>query len=95
MRWRAVPPQPILPAGQEVLLSVAGPEPGTVMPNVVGRHRADAIARLQALGATISIIELEDPRPDPNIDIGSGGVWAQAPGPDEPYSSTVTIWVMP
>jgi penicillin-binding protein 1A len=84
-----------LAAGQEVLLSVAGPEPGTVMPDMIGRHRADAFERLEALGAGVTIIELMDPSPDPTIDIGPGGVWAQVPGPGEAYEGAVTIWVMP
>jgi penicillin-binding protein 1A len=85
----------VLPAGQEVTLSIAGPEPGTVMPSVVGRHRADAVARLETLGAIVTVIELEDPQPDPDIDIGPAGVWAQLPSPGEAFDSDVTIWVIP
>jgi len=82
-----------LVAGDEVRLFVAGPEPGTVLPDVVGRRRADARKRLEAVGASVTVVTLEDPTPDP--DIGSFQVWAQLPAPGEPVTGQVTIWVTP
>lgn len=82
-------------AGLEVGLVVAGPEPGTGMPEVIGLYGADARERLASLGAVVTMIPLDDPNPDPAIDIGPGGVWAQVPGPGEPMDGAVTIWVLP
>jgi 1A family penicillin-binding protein len=84
-----------LGAGLEVSLTVAGPEPGTIVPDVIGRHRADAIERLEAIGAKVTVIELSDPTPDPEIDIGPSGVWAQSPGAGEAFRDQITIWVVP
>lgn len=84
-----------LAAGHEVRLFVAGPEPGTVMPDVIGRHRTDARQRLEALGLQVSVVELLDPSPDPNVDVGSDGVWGQFPGPGDPVTDQVTVWVVP
>ncbi|MDX1692075.1 MAG: transglycosylase domain-containing protein, partial [Acidimicrobiia bacterium] len=80
-----------LPAGSEVHITASGPEPGTSTPDLIGRHRADATERLEALGVSVMVIELEDPTPDPEI--GPFEVWAQAPGPGEPIGDTVTIWI--
>ena len=80
-----------LGAGAVVLVIAAGPEPGTVVPDVMGRHRADAIARLEASGQLVTAIILEDP----NGSEGSLRVWAQVPGPGEPVSGRATVWVNP
>lgn len=86
-------PGTTLESGRVVELHVAGPEPGTTMPNVVGHHRADAVERLGAVGAHVTVIALEDPTPDP--DIGPFEVWAQVPGPGEPVTGSATVWVAP
>jgi penicillin-binding protein 1A len=82
-----------LEAGQVVAIAVAGPEPGTIIPNVTGRHRIDAVARLEGTGLTVDIITLIDPTPDE--DTASNLVWAQYPASGEPVGGTVTIWVQP
>ncbi len=81
-----------LAQGTAVEVIVAGPEPGTAVPDTIGSHRAEAIARLAAVGLDVNVIPLEDP------DGISGGlqVWAQVPGPGEPVpQGRVTIWVSP
>jgi penicillin-binding protein 1A len=80
-----------LPIGSIVELVVAGPEPGTVAPDVVGRHRADAALRLEAVGQQVTVIVVADPAGA----TGSYGVWAQVPGAGEPVTGKATIWVQP
>jgi penicillin-binding protein 1A len=80
-----------LPVGSRVELVVAGPEPGTVAPDVIARHRADAVERLTAVGLQVTVIVVTDP---------SGAtapyrVWAQAPGAGEAVTGEATIWVQP
>ena len=80
-----------LPVGSTVEVVVAGPEPGTVAPDVVGRHRADAVLRLEAVGQEVRIIEVANP---------AGGtepyrVWAQVPAAGDAVTGEVTIWVQP
>ena len=80
-----------LAVGSTVQLVVAGPEPGTIAPDVLGRHRADASERLAAVGQQVTVIVVSDP---------SGStepyrVWAQVPGAGEPVTGKATIWVQP
>jgi len=82
-----------LEAGHVVAIAVAGPEPGTFIPDVTGRHRIDAAARLEGSGLTVDVITLEDPTPDD--DTASNLVWSQYPASGEPSEGTVTIWVQP
>jgi len=82
-----------LEAGQVVAIAVAGPEPGTFVPDVTGRHRIDAVARLEGSGLTVDLITLEDPTPE--TDGASHLVWAQYPASGEPANGIVTIWVEP
>lgn len=80
-----------LPVGSIVELVVAGPEPGTVAPDVVGRHRADAALRLEAVGQRVTVIVVADP----DGATGPYRVWAQVPGSGEPVTGKATIWVQP
>ena len=82
-----------LEAGQVVAIAVAGPEPGTFIPDVTGRHRIDAVARLEGSGLTVDIITLQDPTPEEGG--ASNLVWAQYPASGEPANGIVTIWVEP
>jgi penicillin-binding protein 1A len=86
-------PGQALAAGEVVALRVWGPEPGTVIPDVVGRHRAEAIARLEGSGHMVDIVEMLDPTPDETT--ASRLVWGQFPGAGEPTTGRVTIWVQP
>jgi 1A family penicillin-binding protein len=81
---------PLAP-GSVVQLVAAGPEPGTVLPDVIGRHRSDAITRLEADGQQVTVILLADP----DGSVGSLRVWAQLPAPGEPVSGQATVWVSP
>jgi 1A family penicillin-binding protein len=77
--------------GGVVQVIAAGPEPGTVVPDVVGKHRADAVTRLEAEGQQVTVIVLADPKGTAD----SYRVWAQVPGPGEPVSGRATVWVSP
>jgi beta-lactam-binding protein with PASTA domain len=80
-----------LPIGSKVELVVAGPEPGTIAPDVLGRHRSDATERLTAVGQEVTVIVVADP----NASVEPYRVWAQMPGPGEPVTGRATIWVQP
>ncbi len=86
-------PHTALDSGQTVEIVVAGPEPGTVVPDVRGRHRIDAIARLEGAGNSVEVIVLLDPSPDEGT--ASDLVWGQFPGGGESPNGRVTIWVQP
>ena len=80
--------------GTEVALQVAGPEPGTVMPNVVGLHIGDARRALESYGLTaaVSVVrELNSARAAEN----RGVVWLQNPAAGEILASPVTLLVNP
>jgi penicillin-binding protein 1A len=79
------------PIGSKVELVVAGPEPGTIAPDVLGRHRSDATERLTAVGQEVTVIVVADP----NTAVEPYRVWAQMPGPGEPVTGRATIWVQP
>lgn len=89
-------PQPGLPAqlGAPVTIHVSGYEPGTVTPFVLGFPVADAVAILERMGLTPTIIhEAED---DPATAAANRGtVWAQQPAPNKPLTGAVTLWVNP
>ncbi|MEX2420162.1 MAG: PBP1A family penicillin-binding protein [Acidimicrobiia bacterium] len=80
-----------LPIGSKVELVVAGPEPGTIAPDVLGRHRSDATERFTAVGQEVTVIVVADP----NASVEPYRVWAQMPGPGEPVTGRATIWVQP
>jgi penicillin-binding protein 1A len=84
-------PGSALPAGSVVELVVAGPEPGTVAPDVIGRHRADAVERLTAVGQQVTVIVVADPGGATE----SYRVWAQVPGAGEAVTGEATVWVQP
>lgn len=87
------PPDTELEPGRTVEIVVAGPEPGTIIPDVKGRHRIDAILRLEGAGNTVDIITMADPTPDE--DTASNLVWGQFPAGGDPTTGRVTIWVEP
>jgi penicillin-binding protein 1A len=86
-------PETALGPGEVVSIEVAGPAPGTVIPDVFGRHRIDAEARLEGSGAIVDVVWLHDPSPDENT--ASNLVWGQFPSAGESATGRVTIWVQP
>jgi beta-lactam-binding protein with PASTA domain len=80
------------PPGSRVVVVIAGPEPGTIIPGVVGLHRYDAAAGLASLGQDVRIVVLaqaDHTDPEPGI------VWSQAPMAGAGVTGTVTLWVNP
>ena len=80
--------------GSVVRLTLAGPEPGTVAPDVLGLEAAEATARLAALGYRTLVLHL--PESDPaDADARRDRVWAQRPPAGSPVDDRVTLWVNP
>lgn len=81
-------------AGTTVRLAVAGPEPGSVIPSVVGFPLGQAISELSAIGVSIDVIEAAESNPD-DASRRAGVVWKQDPAPGAAATGTVTIWANP
>lgn len=81
-------------AGSEVALTVAGPEPGTVVPAVIGLPAQQAREVLESYGlvAQVSVT----PEPDMEATLANRGrVWSQNPQAGAPLSSPVILLVNP
>jgi penicillin-binding protein 1A len=78
--------------GSQVAITIAGPEPGTIIPGVVGRTLGEAVLALESLGQEVRVIMSDDPD---HPDLASGIVWAQGPDAGSKVSGAVTIWVAP
>jgi beta-lactam-binding protein with PASTA domain len=89
-------PDPGVPAqsGSVVTLTLAGPEPGAVVPRVLGLTREAAAAELSVFGIPVQFFE--EPESDP-VDAArrAGRVWKQAPGAGAAADATVSVWVNP
>ena len=81
-------------AGATVRLTVAGPEPGTVTPFVLGLLRDDALALLNAAGLQVEVITRAESDPE-DASARTGAVWSQQPASGAPLTGNVTIWVNP
>ena len=77
-----------------VALTIAGPEPGTVIPEVLGSTAAEAEHALFSLGIPVRVI-LDSETPNAVPPDRAGQVWAQMPSGGMPLSGAVTIWVNP
>jgi penicillin-binding protein 1A len=80
------------PRGSAVAIVIAGPEPGTIIPGIVGRYRNEAVFALESLGQEVRVIVSPDPdkdEPEPGV------VWAQGPDAGTKVTGVVTIWVNP
>ena len=86
-------PGEALPRGSKVTLVIAGPEPGTGTPNVIGMGSVKVRDTLEGLGFAVDLIVLADPTPEGTPE--PGVVWAQSPGPGEEIRDRVTVWVNP
>jgi penicillin-binding protein 1A len=81
-------------AGSTVRLAVAGPEPGSVVPSVVGFPLDHALSELAIIGVTVEVVEASESNPD-DATRRSGVVWKQDPGPGAPATGTVRLWANP
>jgi penicillin-binding protein 1A len=89
-------PDPGVPAqaGSIVTLTLAGPEPGAVMPSVLGLSREDARAELEVLGIPVQFAEEAESDPA-DATRRAGRIWKQSPSGGSPADATVTLWVNP
>ncbi|MGI9648805.1 MAG: PASTA domain-containing protein, partial [Acidimicrobiia bacterium] len=89
-------PDPGVPAqaGTLVTITLAGPEPGSEVPGVLGLKRADAEAEFAVYGIPVQVIEQAE---DVAADAGrrAGRVWKQSPAAGTEAVDTVTVWVNP
>ncbi len=87
-------PESTMAAGSEVALTVVGPEPGTVVPAVVGLPAEEARDALDSYGlvARVSVA----PQPDMAAALANRGlVWSQSPEAGAPLSGLVVLLVNP
>lgn len=89
-------PSPSTPAqsGSTVRLVVAGPEPGSVIPSVLGFSVERAQAELRAIGVRVVVIEEAEDDPE-EAARRTGLVWKQSPAPTAPAEGEVEVWVNP
>ena len=80
--------------GTEVALKVAGPEPGTVVPDVVGLPADDAQHALESYGLTVEISLAFEPDAA-RVTENRGLVWSQSPAAGIPSSGPVSLLVNP
>ncbi|MCJ7725438.1 MAG: PASTA domain-containing protein, partial [Acidimicrobiia bacterium] len=83
-----------LGAGSSVSLTLAGPEPGTVVPDVLGMDVEAARTALRKSGLAVVVrLEAESNPHDAAQRINT--VWAQQPSAGSPPGGSVTIWANP
>ncbi|MCB2223915.1 MAG: PBP1A family penicillin-binding protein [Actinobacteria bacterium] len=86
--------QTALDTGSRVSITLAGPEPGTAVPDVLGMDVEAARDALQAAGLAVVVrVEAES---DPADALARAGlVWAQQPSAGAEPSGPVTVWANP
>ncbi len=89
-------PPPDSPAqeGTRVRLRVAGPEPGSTIPAVLGFPLELAIERLEADSVRYQVVTEAESDPD-DARSRAGMVWKQEPAAGSSVDELVTIWVNP
>ncbi len=80
--------------GSTVTLQVAGPEPGSAVPGVLGLPAADAMARLEESGRVYEVFTEAESIPE-DARRRSGLVWKQDPSGGAVSDHVVRIWVNP
>jgi hypothetical protein len=89
-------PDPGVPAqaGSIITLTLAGPEPGAVVPRVLGLTREEAAAEMSVFGIPVQFFE--EPESDPvDAERRAGRAWKQSPGAGAAADATVSVWVNP
>ena len=77
-----------------VTITISGFEPGSVVPLVLGFPQVEALAQLAEAGIEAIIIIQAEADPAAAA-ANSGTVWSQDPGPNEPITGPVTLWINP
>ncbi|MBT8247489.1 MAG: PBP1A family penicillin-binding protein [Acidimicrobiia bacterium] len=81
-------------SGSIVTLILAGPEPGAVMPSVLGLTMEDARTELDLFGIPMQFIEEAESDPS-DAARRAGRIWKQSPGAGSAADATVSLWVNP
>lgn len=81
-------------AGSTVRLVVAGPEPGSTIPSVVGFPLAQAVAELEKIGVSVEVITQAEANPS-DAQRRPGVVWRQDPASGAPAEGAVRLWANP
>ena len=89
-------PSPGFPAqvGSVVKLVVAGPEPGSTVPSVLGFPAGQAQTELAQIGVGTELIIEAESNPD-DAARRPGVVWKQEPAPGAEATGSVRLWVNP
>ena len=76
-------------------LTVAGPEPGSVIPSLIGFPIEQAVRDLEGMGVAVEVIT--EAEADPNDAARRAGVvWKQSPAAGAAANgTTVTLWANP
>jgi beta-lactam-binding protein with PASTA domain len=86
-------PGTTLTQGMRITLTIAGPEPGTDVPRVLGETADEALTHLRSLGLQVQIYVRAEGDVVPPA--RRGKVWAQYPPDGFPVDGPVIIWVNP
>lgn len=84
----------VLRAGSSVALTLAGPEPGTVVPDVLGMDVEAAREALRSAGLAV-VVRLEPESNPQDAAQRINRIWAQQPSAGSPPGGSVTIWANP
>jgi penicillin-binding protein 1A len=80
--------------GATATLTVAGPEPGTTAPAMLGLPVGDAVTALENLGHRYLVITRAEADAE-SAAARSGMVWMQSPAAGLPIEGTIHLWVNP
>jgi 1A family penicillin-binding protein len=82
-------------SGSDIHLIVAGPEPGSVIPSLLGFPLQQAVNELDQIGVAVRVVTEAEANPD-DAKRRTGVVWKQDPAPGAPTDgTTVTLWANP
>ncbi len=89
-------PSPGFPAqtGTAIRLTLAGPEPGSVLPSVLGFPADHAVAELAQIGVTAQVHVVAEAVAE-DAARRAGMVWKQVPSPGAPATGVVELWANP
>ncbi|MFQ5968127.1 MAG: PBP1A family penicillin-binding protein [Acidimicrobiia bacterium] len=89
-------PSPGFPAqtGTAIRLTLAGPEPGSVIPSILGFQVDHALSELDQIGVQAHVV-IESESDPADAARRTGMVWKQEPAPGSPAEGAVTLWANP
>ena len=89
-------PEPGIPAqsGSTVVLTLAGPQPGSEVPDVLGMTIEGALAEFDIFGISVDVLTEQESDPEDALR-RAGRIWKQSPSAGFSASAGVTVWVNP